>query len=55
MAHPDAKPIIDGEVDSQLEHLRFINDEVGPLGSATSPLSLQHTSAMPDHCINAQA
>lgn len=52
MAHPDAKPIIDGEVDSHLEHLRFINDEVGPrFSAASSPLSTLH--AMLDHCINA--
>lgn len=47
MAHPDAKPMIDGEVDSHLEHLRFINDEVGLLGSATSsPLSSRFTRCL---------
>lgn len=29
MAHLDAKHIIDGEIDSRLEHLCFISDEVG--------------------------
>lgn len=28
MAHSDAKSVVDGAVDSHLEHLRFINDEI---------------------------
>lgn len=56
MAHLDAKHIIDGEIDSRLEHLRSLSDEVGCALFRQPPLlpPPERLQVIPDYCVNAQ-